>query len=188
MKEKLTTVKQDQPKKPYTKPEAKVTKISLGVWAGSCSGSCLSPSTKIDTPYGPKAISKLNTGDKVYTLNDQGDKVSARIIEKSKIHVSKLHQMIHLGMMDDRILIVSPDHPTNDSRTVRELFPKEKYNDSSINTVKLIAYDHSYTYDILPEGKTGYYWANGILIGSTLTKTHLPSLVNTFSSVELVSI
>jgi hypothetical protein len=31
-----------------------------------------------------------------------------------------------------------------------------------------LAYKGVETYDLLPSGDTGYYWANGILMGSTL--------------------
>jgi hypothetical protein len=34
--------------------------------------------------------------------------------------------------------------------------------------VELFPYDHPATYDLLPSGATGFYWADGILIGSTL--------------------
>lgn len=33
---------------------------------------------------------------------------------------------------------------------------------------ELVSYSNGYTYDVLPSGDTGLYWANGILIGSTL--------------------
>ena len=33
---------------------------------------------------------------------------------------------------------------------------------------ELVPYDQPATYDILPSGSTGFYWANGVLIGSTL--------------------
>jgi hypothetical protein len=34
--------------------------------------------------------------------------------------------------------------------------------------IERLPYDQPATYDILPAGGTGWYWANGILVGSTL--------------------
>jgi len=38
-----------------------------------------------------------------------------------------------------------------------------------------IPYVHSHTYDILPDSRSGTYYANGIRVGSTLT-TRVPGL------------
>jgi len=41
--------------------------------------------------------------------------------------------------------------------------------DNSIVVVaESVPYGQPYTYDLLPSGDTGFYWANGILVGSTL--------------------
>ena len=42
------------------------------------------------------------------------------------------------------------------------------FSESIITTAEKTTYGKSYTYDILPVGASGLYWANGILIGSTL--------------------
>jgi hypothetical protein len=34
-----------------------------------------------------------------------------------------------------------------------------------------LPYAGTTTYDLRPSGDTGFYWANGILIGSTLTRS-----------------
>jgi hypothetical protein len=39
---------------------------------------------------------------------------------------------------------------------------------SRIASVERVAYSGGATYDILPAGATGAYWANGVLLGSTL--------------------
>jgi len=36
--------------------------------------------------------------------------------------------------------------------------------------VERLGYTGTDTYDLLPSGNTGFYWANGILIGSTLAE------------------
>ena len=39
---------------------------------------------------------------------------------------------------------------------------------SIVKTAELVPYGQAYTYDLLPSGVTGFYWANGILLGSTI--------------------
>jgi len=39
---------------------------------------------------------------------------------------------------------------------------------SRVLSVDLLAYPGYATYDLLPAGDTGFYWADGILIASTL--------------------
>lgn len=184
---KQTALKKNSPKKKvYIKPEAKITKIALGVWAGSSCGSCLSPFTLISTPKGQIKVIDLKVGDMVYTQNKAGKKISTPIIEKSKVKVTSLHKMVYLNFNNGSDLIVSPDHPATGTQKIRELFPDETYDQTKISSVSLIDYDHNHTYDILPDGDTGYYWANNILIGSTLTPEQVPPIAITFQEVELL--
>ena len=181
--------KKNSPKKKvYVKPEAKVTKIALGVWAGSSCGSCLSPYTLISTPKGQVKVKNLKVGDVVYTQTKAGKKISMPIIKKSKVKVTSLHKMVYLNFSNGNDLIASPDHPATRAKKIRELFPSEAYDQTKINSVSLINYDHSHTYDILPDGDTGYYWANNILIGSTLTPQQVSPIAKAFQEVELLYI
>ncbi len=184
----LVLKKTSQKKKVYVKPEAKVTKIALGVWAGSSCGSCLSPYTLISTPKGQVKVGDLKVGDIVYTQTKTGRKVSLPIIKRSKVKVTSAHRMVYLNFDNDNSLIVSPDHPAAGIKKVRELFPKDSYDQTRIKEVSLINYDHNHTYDILPEGETGYYCANNILIGSTLMKEDASPIAKAFQEVKLLPI
>lgn len=170
--------------KVYVKPEAKHTKISLGVWAGSCSGSCLAPSVKINTPSGEISILVLKVGDLVWTISKKGEKIVRKIIKISKTRVPASHKMVEVIFSDGRRVLASPDHPIAGERKIRQLFVNEIYDGSKIMSVKLVGYDNNYTYDILPESETGYYWSNGILLGSTLMPREVPSVVKIFTSVR----
>jgi hypothetical protein len=44
----------------------------------------------------------------------------------------------------------------------------ERLDGARIVSVERIAYAEEATYDLLPSGDTGWYWADGILIASTL--------------------
>lgn len=174
-------------KKVYTSPKAICTKISLGIWAGSCTGSCLSPTTLIATPTGNKKVSSIKPGDIVWTTNKNNSKQSTSVIKISKTKVPSTHHMIDLILSDKRSLVASPDHPLNDEKNIRQLFTGERYDGAKVMKIALIPYDHDYTYDILPDGDTGFYWANNILIGSTLMykENHHP-LINVFSHIQLL--
>jgi len=44
----------------------------------------------------------------------------------------------------------------------------EELDGSTITTWELVPYGGERTYDLLPAGATGHYWANGILMSSTI--------------------
>lgn len=157
-------------RKKYEKPIAESAKISLEVWGGSscCGGSCLSSSTKILTPFGQTSVRNLKKGDLVLTRGEDGSKIIAPILKTSKVFVSTAHHIVRLVLLDGRKLFVSPDHPAAGRRNVCQLEKGQQYDNSIIVKVELIPYKRRYTYDILPAGKTGYYWANNILMASTL--------------------
>mgnify|MGYP001599449676 FL=1 len=76
--------------------------------------------------------------------------------------------MVRIILDDNRELFVSQDHPTDDGRVFGDIKLGDIIDDSYVKSVELVQYNEKYTYDILPSGDTGFYWANGILVGSTL--------------------
>ena len=50
-----------------------------------------------------------------------------------------------------------------------ELQAGDALDGSTITRWELVPYTEVRTYDLLPAGATGYYWANGILLASTLS-------------------
>jgi hypothetical protein len=129
---------------------------------------CLAKGTSISTPSGFIAVENLQAGIKVWTVNNQGEKIEAKIAKISKTPVPNSHYVTHLKLKDGRELIVSPNHPTIDGKRIGTLVVGEVIDGSEIVSTSLEKYTNTYTYDILPEGDTGAYWADGILIGSTL--------------------
>ncbi|MGI0027209.1 MAG: Hint domain-containing protein [Nitrosopumilaceae archaeon] len=129
---------------------------------------CLSGNTMIDTPNGATNIKELKVGMRVWTLDDHGYKQSAVILKTQKTQVPSMHTMVHIVLVDDREVFASAKHPTADGRLVEVLKIGDILDNTKIKTIELISYNENYTYDILPSGPTGFYWANGILIGSTL--------------------
>ena len=129
---------------------------------------CLAGGALIDTPSGSAPVKDLQVGMSVWTTDKTGQRVSGVITKTSKVSVPPTHQMVHLVLNNGRELFVSPGHPTIYGRIIGNLAPGDRYDGAFVVSVERVPYNEGATYDILPSGETGFYWANGILIGSTL--------------------
>jgi hypothetical protein len=129
---------------------------------------CLALGTRIDTPRGEIAVQDLRIGDFVWTSDADGARVSAPLIAVGNTPVPATHIVVRVALDDGRLLYVSPGHPTADGRRVGDLAPGDSLDGARIASVERVAYSGGATYDILPAGATGAYWANGVLLGSTL--------------------
>lgn len=128
---------------------------------------CLSADSLIAARWGQINVKNLKPRMLVWTINKQGKKVLEPIVKLSSVAV-KNHQVVHLVLEDGRIADVSASHPTADGRLVGDLKVGNNYDSSVVKFAQLIDYRYDKTYDLLPAGDTGYYWANGVLMGSTL--------------------
>lgn len=129
---------------------------------------CLADKTLIDTPSGLVLVKNLQVGMLVWTIDQASHRIPGIIAKTSKVPVPQNHQMVYLVLSDGRELYVSPGHPTTDGKTVVALKVGDRYDNSTVKSNKLIPYWDNYTYDLLPAGDTGFYFANGIVMGSTL--------------------
>lgn len=129
---------------------------------------CLSSNTKIATPSGGVNVRALKAGMLVWTLDRAGRKVVQPLITVSSMLVPANHHVVHLVLKDGRELWVSPNHPTVSGLLVGTLEVGDGYDGSVVTGAALVAYTDTRTYDLLPAGDTGFYWANGILMASTL--------------------
>jgi hypothetical protein len=129
---------------------------------------CLATNTLIDTPNGPIAVQDLRVDMRVWTLDVAGRRFAARVVQAARMPVPTTHQMVRLRLDDGREVFASPDHPTADGRTLAQLHRGDAFDGAHVLSAERIRYADGYTYDILPSGSTGAYWANGILLGSTL--------------------
>ena len=82
----------------------------------------------------------MKPGMVVWTAGADGKRIAAQVLEVGSIVVPAGHQMVHLVLADGRELLASPGHRNAGDRT----------------------------YDLLPAGPTGTYWADGIQLASTL--------------------
>lgn len=129
---------------------------------------CLSAGTLIDTPQGLITVEDLRIGDSVWTMNESGERVAATILRTSRVPVPASHQVVHVILSDGRELWASPGHPTADGRILGDLKVNDLIDGARVILIERVLYGGAATYDLLPSGDTGVYWANYILIGSTL--------------------
>lgn len=129
---------------------------------------CLAENAAIATPAGEIVVQDLREGMTVWTADAAGARVAAGIIKVLRTPVPSTHRVVHLVLEDGRELLVSPGHPTADGRIMGDLKAGDMIDGSRVAAVELVSYGGGFTYDLLPAGDTGFYWADGILIGSTL--------------------
>jgi len=131
---------------------------------------CLAGNTLIDTPSGSVLIKDLQAGMPIWATDKAGHRVSGVVTRTSKVPVPPTHKIVHLVFDDGRELFVSPGHPTIDGRRVGYLMQGDLYNGATVVSAQRVPYSESETYDVLPSGETGFYRANGVLLGSTLSE------------------
>jgi hypothetical protein len=129
---------------------------------------CLGRGTLIATPRGPIAIERLRVGDLVWSVDDGGRRVAARVERAGSAAVPANHRLAVVALADGRLIIASPGHPLADARALGAVRPGDLVNGSVVVSVASRAYDGGRTFDILPGGPTGHYWADGVLLASTL--------------------
>ena len=129
---------------------------------------CLAVGTRIATPRGEVAVERLRVGDVVWTTDERGGRIPAPLVAVGSTPVPGTHEVVRVALDDGRVVSVSPGHPTADGRRVAGLSPGDALDGARILSVERVRYAGDATYDILPAGATGAYWANGIALGSTL--------------------
>ena len=129
---------------------------------------CLARGTRIATPSGDIAVEDLRIGDVIWTIDERGGRLAAPLVLVGTTPVPATHQVVRLALDNGRVVFVSPGHPTADGRRVGDLAVGDGVDGSRVASADRVAYAGGATFDVLPAGATGAYWANGVLLGSTL--------------------
>jgi hypothetical protein len=129
---------------------------------------CLAAGTLIEAPGGPVRVEELRPGVLVWTLDRAGQRVARPVLRIGRTAIPAGHQVVRLVLRDGREVWLSPGHPTADGRRAGELRPGDTLDGAVILSAGLEPYAGRATYDLLPAGETGFYWANGVPIASTL--------------------
>jgi hypothetical protein len=133
-----------------------------------CLVKCLPADARIATPAGDVPVSALAPGDVVFTLAADGSRVPAPVLRAVALPAEPGHPIVTVTLSDGRVVRGSPGHPTADGGTLGAVRPGDRLDGAVVSRVERLAAAAGYTHDILPAGPTGAYWADGVLLGSTL--------------------
>ena len=152
---------------------------------------CMPNTIRILTSQGEKQIDNIQIGDSVYTFNNNDGKILAPIIQVNKIPVHCGYTMIKITLENGKSIQASLNHPIPIERNYASssgnqyevlLFSDIKKGDhignSIVVSIEFVNYNGGFTYDILPAGESGYYWADGVLVGSTLFQNYVSEIEN----------
>jgi len=129
---------------------------------------CLARGTRIATPDGPLAVEDLRAGMPVWTADSAGAPIIGRVLLVASTPVPPTHQVVDLRLADGRTLRASPGHPLPDGRRLGDLKTGDLVDGALVVSATLVPYDGGATFDLLPSGPTGTYWADGVPLASTL--------------------
>jgi hypothetical protein len=133
---------------------------------------CLAAATLIDTPSGPVRVTDLQLGEAVWTAAADGSRLEARVSALGSVAFPLGHDAVRVELSDGRSVTASAGHPTADGRNLGELRVGDRVDGAMVVAATTVRLTDGGTYDLLPSGPTGTYWADGVLLGSTLFADH----------------
>jgi len=131
---------------------------------------CLPGDARIATPTGERAVSSLRAGDALWTLDRAGARVAAHVVYAGATLVSASHELVRVTLADGRAVTASPGHPTAAGTALGELREGDPLSDSEVTRIEPTPMQGDRTFDVLPSGDTGAYWADGVLLRSTFAR------------------
>ncbi|MFC1991590.1 Hint domain-containing protein [Chloroflexota bacterium] len=131
---------------------------------------CLAKGTRIETSEGPVLVELVHKGMLIWTVDDSGSRVLAPVTKTVNTLVPSSFRVVKVELSDSRTITASQNHPTADNKALGNYEIGDTLDGAQITSIEYLPYTENATYDILPAGLTGLYWANGILLKSTLTK------------------
>ncbi|HAF09650.1 MAG TPA: hypothetical protein DCK98_06150 [Chloroflexi bacterium] len=131
---------------------------------------CLARGTRIATPNGPVAVEDLREGMTVWTMDARGARVAGVVTLSASMTAPADHTVVDLVLSDGRELHASPGHPLADGRLLGAIGVGEIVDGAAVVSADRVAYGAGTTFDLLPSGSTGSYWADGIPLASTLAR------------------
>lgn len=136
---------------------------------------CLAAGVRIATPSGDVPVEDVRVGMPIWTADLRGRRIVGVVLETGRTQAPMGHRMVRIALADGRSVLASPGHPTADGRTIGGLQVGDRFDGSAVVVATLVPYLGAATYDILSSGPTGAYFADGVLLGSTLATGRLPA-------------
>jgi len=133
-----------------------------------CQLRCLPEDAQIATPSGDVPVTQLQVGDVVWSANADGEKVAQPVLAVRALPRTQPHLLVELTLSDGRVVRASAGHPDARGMAIVDLSVGDALDGATITGVRYVNYDGAATWDLLPAGATGTYWANGVHLGSTL--------------------
>lgn len=130
---------------------------------------CLAEGTLIETPGRSVPVELLREGMVVWTSDDAGNRVAGMVLKTAATPVPTSFQVTKVTLSDGRAVTASPGHPTAGERALGNYQVGDTLAGAVVTAVEHLDYN-GVTYDLLPSGGTGLYWANGILLKSTILR------------------
>lgn len=129
---------------------------------------CLPPGAAIATPAGDIAVGALVAGTLVWSIDERGHRVAVPVVRVGSVRTPPSHALVVLELSDGRTVAASAGHPTADGRLVGALEPGDSLDGARVVSVGSRAHGGALTFDLLPASPTRAYWADGVLLTSTL--------------------
>ena len=131
---------------------------------------CLARGTRIATPVGEVAVEDIRVGASVWSIDGSGRRSVATVRSIGRTPVPATHEVVRLVLDDGRVLRASPGHPLPDGRALGTIRSGDRVDGATVVSATLEAYDGGFTFDLLPDGPTGIYIADGVPLASTLSR------------------
>ncbi len=129
---------------------------------------CLTRGTLISTPSGQVPVETLQPGRMVWSIDSSGSRIAVSILKTSQTAVSLKYLVVKVTLEDGRNITASAGHPSTQGRPLGDYRIGEMLDGGLISEINFLDYAGQATFDLLPAGPTGWYYANDILLGSTL--------------------
>ena len=129
---------------------------------------CLPGAARVATPDGPVPVAQIKEGMRVWSVDGQGRRLAAVVIQTVVRNDAPGSRLVRIVLVDGRELTASPPHRLADGRALGSLRPGDQIDGARVLRVDAVSDSGGRTYDLLPSGETGEYWADGILLQSTL--------------------
>jgi len=128
---------------------------------------CLPGDARIATPHGDVPIDALKVGDLVYTADALGRRTPAPILALTSVPFDAAHPIHEVTLSDGRFFRASAGHPLVDGTLVGAVRVGASIDGAIVSEFRT-RHIEGPTWDLLPAGPTGTYWADGVHLGSTL--------------------